>query len=73
MWPDRVLNPGPLTFESGALPTALHGPADCSREGHIKKEDRNKNGRYTFPKSMSIHLKIIAEWMESHGLVTFLI
>ena len=27
MWPDRVLNPGPLTYESGALPTALHGPA----------------------------------------------
>ena len=27
MWPDRVLNPGPLTYESGALPTALCGPA----------------------------------------------
>ena len=27
MWPDRVLNPGPLTYKSGALPTALHGPA----------------------------------------------
>ena len=26
MWPDRVSNPGPLTYESGALPTALHGP-----------------------------------------------
>ena len=22
MWPDRVSNPGPLTYESGALPTA---------------------------------------------------
>ena len=28
MFPDRVLNPGPLTYESGALPIALHGPAD---------------------------------------------
>ena len=28
MWPDRVSNPGPLTYESGALPTALRGPAD---------------------------------------------
>ena len=28
MWPDRVLNPGPLTSESGVLPTALRGPAD---------------------------------------------
>ena len=27
MWPDRVTNPGPLTYESGALPTALRGPA----------------------------------------------
>ena len=23
MWPDRVSNPGPLTYESCALPTAL--------------------------------------------------
>ena len=27
MGPDRVLNPGPLTYEPGALPTVLHGPA----------------------------------------------
>ena len=27
MWPDRVSNPGPLTYESGALPTALCGLA----------------------------------------------
>ena len=27
MRPDRVSNPGPLTYESGALPTALCGPA----------------------------------------------
>ena len=27
MWPDRVSNPGPLTYESGVLPTALCGPA----------------------------------------------
>ena len=27
MVPDRVSNPGPLTYESGALPTALRGPA----------------------------------------------
>ena len=30
MLPDRVSNPGPLTYESGALPIALRGPA------HIK-------------------------------------
>ena len=27
MWPDRVSNPGSLTYESGALQTALYGPA----------------------------------------------
>ena len=27
MLPDRVSNPGPLTYESDALPTALHDPA----------------------------------------------
>ena len=30
MLPDRVSNPGPLTYESGALPIALHGPATTS-------------------------------------------
>ena len=29
MLPDRVSNPGPLTYESGALPIALRGPAIC--------------------------------------------
>ena len=27
MLPDRVSNQGPLTYESGALPIALRGPA----------------------------------------------
>ena len=29
MLPDQVSNPGPLTYESGALPIALRGPAGC--------------------------------------------
>ena len=28
MLPDRVSNPGPLTYESDALPIALRGPAE---------------------------------------------
>ena len=28
MLPDLVSNPGPLTYESGALPIALRGPAE---------------------------------------------
>ena len=35
MLPDRVPNPGPLSYESGALPIALRGP------------DRQENGRKT--------------------------
>ena len=30
MLPDRVSNPVPLTYESGALPIALRGPASCA-------------------------------------------
>ena len=31
MLPDRVSNPGPLTYESGALPIALRGPTVISQ------------------------------------------
>ena len=34
MLPDRVSNPGPLTYESGALPIALRGPA-CNSQGLV--------------------------------------
>ena len=36
MWPDRVSNPRPLTYESGALPTALRGPAQPGATGPLK-------------------------------------
>ena len=36
MWPDRVSNPGPLTYKSGAQPTALRGPALLSRRQLLK-------------------------------------
>ena len=36
MWPDRVSNPGPLTYESGALLIALQGLA-LSNEGGFDK------------------------------------
>ena len=40
MLPDRVSNPGPLTYEYGALPIALRGPAPivvgCQRR--VRKE-----------------------------------
>ena len=39
MLPDRVSNPGPLTYESGALPIALRGPAKI--EGNREKANNN--------------------------------
>ena len=39
MLPDRVSNPGPLTYESGALPIALRGPA-------LRQTDRRTEGRH---------------------------
>ena len=35
MLPDRVSNPGPLTYEFGALPIALRGPAQTSKSPPI--------------------------------------
>ena len=35
MLPDRVSNPGPLTYESGALPIALRGPATIPKIGIV--------------------------------------
>ena len=35
MLPDWVSNPGPLTYESGALPIALRGPAFPRLKGVI--------------------------------------
>ena len=38
MWPDRVSNPGPLTYESGALPIGLRGPAHSPSKAVEKKK-----------------------------------
>ena len=38
MLPDRVSNSGPLTYESGALPIALRGPAPGPRFTIILKD-----------------------------------
>ena len=38
MCPDRVSNSGPLTYESGALPTALRGPARKFEVNNYKEQ-----------------------------------
>ena len=45
MLPDRVSNPGPMTYESGALPTALRGSA--------------KPNKHLFSKQVLIQLPIL--------------
>ena len=38
MLPDQVSNPGPLTYESGALPIALRGPTITQMNTHTHAE-----------------------------------
>ena len=38
MLPDRVLNPGPLTYESGALPIARERERERERERQIDRQ-----------------------------------
>ena len=44
MLPDRVSNPGPLTYESGALPIALRGPA----QSVTRRRAEINNGHSTY-------------------------
>ena len=37
MLPDRVSNPGPLTYESDALPIALRGPVRYLDFGYLEQ------------------------------------
>ena len=56
MLPDRVSNPGPLTYESSALPIALRGPAKlwflC---GHIHRIYCGKNSKLSTQMSLVLH------------------
>ena len=50
MLPDRVSNPGPLTYKSGALPIALRGPANLDAIMVINDSGQRANdddGTYT--------------------------
>ena len=54
MLPDRVSNPGPLTYESGALPIALRGPAFLDQRP--VKED-----------SATMPMLVVVLWFYVHG------
>ena len=53
MLPDRVSNPGPLTYESGALPIALHGPATEFPQSKIEMCAHFKSNKF-FPLSLAL-------------------
>ena len=52
MLPDRVSNPGPLTYESGALPIVLRGPAQISKVEwvHYRRSSLGHTFPYDLPK-----------------------
>ena len=47
MLPDRLSNPGPLTYELGVLPIALRGPANaasyCFSCYHLNKHEEQSD------------------------------
>ena len=43
MLPNRVSNPGPLTYESDALPIALRGTAQCKVMQHLGMRYSHQN------------------------------
>ena len=57
MLPDRVLNPGPLTYESSAQPIALHGPAfnvvgKKTKHGSLKQTEKSQpSGQWIMPEN----------------------
>ena len=57
MWPDRVSNPGLLTYESSALSTALRDPAqiasNCSQL-HCSTARNTANRKTEFPREIKI-------------------
>ena len=64
MWPDQVSNPGPLTYESGALLIALCGPAQSIGDifsfriydTYFLHDVRGHSARVTLPRSTHVDL-----------------
>ena len=61
MLPDRVSNPGPLTYESGALPIALRGPA------FIRKEKMARFNCKSLTFLMHITVEGVVGWCDGAG------
>ena len=59
MLPDRVLNPGPLTYESGALPIALRGPARTEVAHIYTCQGRNNLNTLMYFNSLTLYNHIL--------------
>ena len=64
MLPDRVSNTGPLTYESGALPIALRGPAIINEKFVFNKDE----AQHAHTRKYMIHYLIIRI---SLGIISF--
>ena len=59
MLPDRVSNPGPLTYESGALPIALRGPTLLRMKYFVQKfAFSGKGGVISCPKLLVLFKEV---------------
>ena len=81
MLPDRVSNPGPLTYESGALPIALRGPAgfslvNISKSGFHWSAFANQQGS-TFTETnrngLIYHIGCLITLSDRNGLIVVLV
>ena len=54
MLPDRVSNPGSLTYESGALPIALRGPAIVRRNVNLHVPNSNPYTNFGVKSNLSL-------------------
>ena len=75
MLPDRVSNPGPLTYESGALPIALRGPAAThgSTPNSLTEGIKLKSSQHQVP--CIVILSILIKYLEQNvcACVTFIL
>ena len=62
MLPDQVSNPGPLTYESGALPIALRGPAIHAMTTGCIAMNQMLRERYQSQVSLCKMNKFIGTW-----------
>ena len=69
MLPDQVSNPGPLTYESGALPIALRGPASQIRREHKAHHDNIQKLRWHVEKTYSYACRTINARLKLQHLI----